>query len=106
MNRYGRKSVLAPGDFPHLIGKGCRFCTDGKPIGHGICQSCWGRVFGWTWERIARWRGRQNRAYERIQERRAAMKRWRESRPHDGSGIIAYAERYGVWLVPEEELNL
>ena len=104
MSRYGRRFTLPPTSLSHLIGNGCKFCQDGKPVAHSICQSCWIQRFGWTWEKITRWLGRQDRAYERIQERDAAMQLWREERNPDG--IIRYAEHHGVWLVPEEELNL
>lgn len=100
-------SVLAAwralGDMPP--GLGCRWCHDEPPASHGICQSCWmRRLVGWTWAFIEGWVNRQDVIYARNEERRIALKMWRHPAPFtdpDPSGIIAYAERYGVWLVSE-----
>ena len=43
--------------------------------------------------------------YERQEDRRNALRLWRQEWPPNPSGIIAYAERYGVWLVDEAHIQ-
>lgn len=67
-----------------------------------ICRQCLTIRFGWQWTRLSKWLGRQEESRIRIQERKSALEMWR--RHGLPSGIIRYAERYGVWLVPQEEI--
>lgn len=85
-------------------GRGCRWCHEEVPYAHKICRSCWiRRMVGWDWSMIAGWLVGQKVSYDRIQERKAALALWRdEGIP---TGITNYAEKYGVWLVPQEEIN-
>jgi hypothetical protein len=60
------------------------------------------------WSVIERWIERQDAAYVRQEARKEALRLWYEH-PHsldpDPSGVIKYAEDYGVWLVPEYTLS-
>ena len=74
-------------------------------MAHGICRLCWVRCLGWQWPIITLWIGRQDEAYVRQEAREEALRLWYEHPlDPDPSGIITYAERYGVWLLPEVEL--
>ena len=88
-------------------GRGCLWCTEGEPVSHGLCRLCWVRCLGWQWHIVVKWIGRQDAAYERQEERKDAMRRWHEPLvgPPDPSGIVAYAERYGVWLVSPDWIH-
>ncbi len=87
-------------------GLGCKWCTAGVPASHGLCVSCWVSCFGWAWAAIERWIGHQDKVYARQEERREALRLWeRNPVEPDPSGIIKYAERYGVWLVSEAEID-
>ena len=85
------------------LGRGCCWCTEGEPISHGLCASCWISCLGWAWHTIERWIDRQDAVYVRQEEKREALRLWQKD--HDRSGIIRYAEKYGVWLVPEPQLG-
>ncbi len=85
------------------LGKGCRWCHENAPAAHGICRLCWVRCFHQEWIVIEAWIGRQAVTYTRQEARREALRLWREDR--DPGGVIRYAEEYGVWLVPQKELN-
>lgn len=85
-------------------GLGCRLCHDNRPYRAKICLACLIRCLGWPAERVQVW-VQQDAAYERQQERKEALRLW-DTWPFIPTGIIAYAEKYGVWLVEERILAL
>lgn len=59
-----------------------------------ICRLCLVLRFGWQWEIVEKWLGRQAESWKRINTRKAALELWRHH--EDPSGVIRYAESYGV----------
>lgn len=82
-------------------GLSCRWCQTQSPIAHSICRPCWIRRFLGRLD-IGLWIMRQDEAYVRQEERQEAQRKYYG---HEGrAGIIRYAEKYGVWLVPEKQM--
>lgn len=85
-------------------GLGCRLCHDNPPFRDRVCLACLIRVLGWDVEIVLRWVEHQDATFVRQEARREALRRWNDD--GDPSGIIEYAERYGVWLVDARTLHV
>src|SRR3990167_9396236 len=83
-------------------GLGCRLCHDNPPYRAKLCLPCLIRCTGWIADVVIRWIESQDASYTRQQGRIAALKLWHQH--HDPSGIIKYAEEYGVWLMDSKDL--
>lgn len=85
-------------------GLGCAHCHEepaivfGLPFATGaLGERCLLRaMFPWDFERVSYWLDRQRGVYVRQEERKAALKAYREG---DRSGVGIYRHKYGVDLV-------
>lgn len=83
------------------LGMGCCLCHDNPPIIMRFCLSCLVRLLGWSAHQVTLWLGVQEKAYTRQEARKDALRRWEN---YDPSGIIEYAEAYGVWLIDQHNI--
>lgn len=91
--------------FAHIHpGLGCQLCHDNPPFRDRICLSCLVRVLHWNVTIVLHWIERQDTSYIRQEAREEALRLWEKDK--NPSGIIGYAEQYGVWLVDSRNLGM